>query len=48
MTVPATNKKIEMRVAFVDSFKDGKIWRERAYYDLAGLMQQLGVSPTGK
>ena len=48
MTVPATNKKIEMRIAFVDSFKDGKIQRERAYYDLAGLMQQLGVTPNGK
>jgi len=48
MTVPATNKKIEMRIAFVDWFKDGKVQRERAYYDLAGLMQQLGVSPNGR
>ena len=47
-TIPATNKKIEMRIAFVDSFKDGKIQRERAYYDLAGMMQQLGLGQNGK
>ena len=47
-TIPATNKKVEMRIAFVDSFKDGKIQRERAYYDLAGMMQQLGLGQNGK
>jgi hypothetical protein len=34
-----------MRIAFVSWFKNGKIQRERAYFDLAGLMQQLGVAP---
>ena len=48
MTVPATNKKIDMHVAFVDWFKGGKIQRERSYFDLAGLMQQLGVTPTSR
>jgi steroid delta-isomerase-like uncharacterized protein len=48
MTVPATNKKIDMHLAFIDLFKDGKIQRERAYFDLAGLMQQLGLSPNGR
>lgn len=48
MTVPATGKKIEMRIAFVDWFKDGKIQRERSYYDLSGLMQQLGLAPNGR
>jgi len=47
-TIPATNKKVEMRIAFVDSFKDGKIQRERAYYDLAAMMQQLGMGPNSK
>ena len=47
-TIPATNKKVEMRLAFVDSFKDGKIQRERAYYDLAGMMQQLGLGQNSK
>ena len=47
-TIPATNKKVEMRIAFVDSFKDGKIQRERAYYDLAGMMQQLGLGQNSK
>jgi steroid delta-isomerase-like uncharacterized protein len=45
MTVPPTGKKINMPVAFVDWFKNGKIKRERGYYDLAGLMAQLGLSP---
>jgi steroid delta-isomerase-like uncharacterized protein len=48
MTLPPTGKKIEMRVAFVNWFKNGKIQKERGYYDIAGLMQQLGVTPTGR
>ncbi|HEV8535361.1 MAG TPA: ester cyclase [Candidatus Limnocylindria bacterium] len=47
MTVPATGKKIDMHIAVVDWFKNGKIQRERAYFDLAGLMQQLGVASKG-
>lgn len=46
MTVPATGKKIDMHVAFVDWFKGGQIQREHGYFDLAGLMQQLGIAPT--
>ncbi len=46
MTVPATGKKIDMHVAFVDWFEGGKIQREHGYFDLAGLMQQLGIAPT--
>jgi len=41
-TIPATGKKVELLYAFVNSFRNGKIQRERAYFDLAGLMQQLG------
>lgn len=48
MTVPATNKKADMRIAFVSWFKGGKIQRERSYFDLAGLMQQLGVTPASR
>ena len=44
-TIPATNKPIDLRVATVAKFRDGKIVREHAYFDLAGLMQQLGIPP---
>jgi steroid delta-isomerase-like uncharacterized protein len=46
-TIPATGKKSEMQVAYVDQFRAGKIWRERAYFDLAGLMRQLGLTRNG-
>ncbi len=43
-TIPPTNKPIELKVMLVSSFRDGLIQRERAYYDKAGLMQQLGIT----
>ncbi|MGH2451537.1 MAG: ester cyclase [Candidatus Limnocylindria bacterium] len=42
--VPATGKPVELRVAVVSKFRDGLIQRERAYFDLAGLMRQLGIA----
>lgn len=44
-TIAPTGKPIELRVAIVSAFRDGLIQRERAYFDLAGLMLQLGVAP---
>jgi predicted ester cyclase len=45
-TIAPTGKPIELRLAIVSSFRNGLIQRERAYFDLAGLMQQLGVAQT--
>jgi steroid delta-isomerase-like uncharacterized protein len=45
-TIAPTGKPIELRVAIVSRFRNGLIQRERAYFDLAGLMQQLGVAKT--
>lgn len=45
-TTPPTGKRAELSMAIVNWFRNGKVQRERAYFDLAGLMQQLGISPT--
>ncbi len=42
-SISPTNKPVELKVMLVSSFRDGLIQRERAYYDKAGLMQQLGI-----
>lgn len=44
--IAATNKAIDLKIAIVSSFRNGLIQRERAYFDIAGLMQQLGLAPT--
>ena len=44
-TTPPTGKRTELSLAIVNWFRNGKIQRERAYFDLAGLMQQLGIAP---
>jgi steroid delta-isomerase-like uncharacterized protein len=43
-TIAPTGKPIELHVAIVSSFRNGLIQRERSYFDIAGLMQQLGVT----
>jgi len=45
ITAP-TGKRVDLSMAIVNWFRNGKIQRERAYFDLAGLMQQLGIAPT--
>ena|SRR5712692_5158306 len=45
-TTPPTGKRAELSMAIVNWFRNGKVQRERAYFDLAGLMQQLGIAPT--
>ncbi|MBA3489418.1 MAG: ester cyclase [Longispora sp.] len=41
--IPATGKKVEMVVCNVVEIRDGKVYREREYYDNLTMMQQLGV-----
>ena len=43
-TIPATNKPLELKVVLVSSFRDGLIQRERAYFDQADFMRQLGIA----
>jgi steroid delta-isomerase-like uncharacterized protein len=42
--IAATNRPVEMKFAAFLRVENGLIAEERRYYDLAGLMQQLGVS----
>ena len=46
--VPPTGRKIEMAVAVIVGFKDGKISHEHIYWDQAGVLVQAGLlDPTG-
>jgi steroid delta-isomerase-like uncharacterized protein len=44
--IPATGKSIEIVVCDVIEVRDGKIYREREYYDEMSLMKQLGLMPS--
>jgi ketosteroid isomerase-like protein len=43
--IPATGKSAEVVVCDIVEIRDGKIYREREYYDQLTMMQQLGVMP---
>ena len=43
-SIPATGKSVAMTGAFVQSFRNGKVQAERGYFDMAGMMQQLGLA----
>jgi steroid delta-isomerase-like uncharacterized protein len=43
--IPATGKRIEVAGTGVDYFSGGKIAESWEYYDVMGMMQQLGVIP---
>lgn len=43
--IPATGRKIELRIAEFYQLRQGKIARLHAYYDTATMMRQLGVLP---
>lgn len=43
--IPATGKSAEVVVCDIVDIRDGKIYREREYYDQLTMMQQLGVIP---
>ena len=44
-TIPATGRKIELRIAELYELRDGKIARLHAYYDSATMLRQLGLLP---
>jgi ketosteroid isomerase-like protein len=41
--IPATNKKFEVEFCTVAHWKDGEIVEEKLFYDLVGLLRQIGV-----
>ena len=41
-TIPPTNKKFHIEFCTVAHWKNGQIMEERLFYDLVGLMRQLG------
>ncbi len=41
--VPPTGKKVEMAVAVIVGFKNGKISHEHIYWDQAGVLVQIGL-----
>jgi carboxymethylenebutenolidase len=46
--VPPTGRKVEMAVAVIVGFKDGKISHEHIYWDQAGVLVQVGLlDPAG-
>jgi carboxymethylenebutenolidase len=46
--VAPTGKRVEMAVAVIVGFKDGKISHEHVYWDQAGVLAQIGLlDPTG-
>ena len=42
-TIPPTNKSFEVEFCTVAHWQNGKIVEERLFYDLVGLMRQIGV-----
>jgi hypothetical protein len=46
--IPATNKKFELEFCTVAHWKNNEIVEEKLFYDLVGLLKQLGVSLTTK
>jgi len=46
--IPATGKRVEMAVAVIVGFKNGKISHEHIYWDQASVLVQIGLlNPTG-
>jgi steroid delta-isomerase-like uncharacterized protein len=43
--IPPTGKAIELGLCDVVEVRDGKVYREREYFDQMTMMQQLGVIP---
>jgi hypothetical protein len=41
--IPPTNKSFEVEFCTVARWKDGEIVEEKLFYDLLGLMKQIGV-----
>ncbi len=45
--IPPTGKNVEMAVAVIIGFKDGKISHEHIYWDQAGVLVQVGLLDAG-
>lgn len=43
--IPATNKPIRLRYAFTAKVEGGKFAETNLYFDVAGMMAQLGIGP---
>ena len=41
--IPPTNKKFEVEFCTVATWKNGEITQERLFYDVIGLMKQIGI-----
>jgi ketosteroid isomerase-like protein len=41
--VPPTNRKFKVEFCTVAHWKDGKIVEEKLFYDLVGLLKQIGL-----
>jgi len=44
--IPTTNKKFELEFCTVAQWKNGEIIEEKLFYDLVGLLKQLGITLT--
>ena len=43
-TIPATGKKVDIKICQVFRFKNGKVTETRHYFDSATLLRQLGLA----
>ncbi len=41
--IPPTNKKFHIEFCTVATWKDGQIVEEKLFYDLLGMLRQIGV-----
>ncbi len=46
-TIPATNKPVRISICSVAKMEGGKLTEEHNYFDMLGMMAQLGVAPEG-
>jgi steroid delta-isomerase-like uncharacterized protein len=46
-TLPATNKRVKVGAVLINKIRNGKIVELHQYFDMLGLMQQLGVPVIG-
>ncbi len=46
-TIPATNKPVKITTCGVAKIENGQLTEERIYFDLLGMMAQLGLAPEG-
>ena len=42
--IPATGRSVTLQLCDVMEFKDGKVYRQRTYFDTGSMMAQLGLA----